>query len=161
MNSCSDTDLNLNSSSGSCIVMYHINTEIKEQYKNSQLKMGRDLNAWFICMFCRAVGLRWALIPGRCLSPSSGGCVVWWCDIWSSASSLFILCRGWQCVEGSVRGYGVSSMHVDFTSHGSATEEYGPLFFTLYSMACRATACLLTSGSFCCLGIKITSRIDL
>lgn len=60
MNSCSD--LALNFVSGSCIVTYRINTRIREVLKKSQLKMGRDLNACFICMFCRAAGLRSALI---------------------------------------------------------------------------------------------------
>lgn len=93
MNSCSD--LALNFVSGSCIVTYRINTRIREVLKKSQLKMGRDLNACFICMFCRAAistdhcfgrcfGLCWFWCS--CLSLNSGECV-WWCDIWSSAFS--------------------------------------------------------------------------
>lgn len=74
---------------------------------------------------------------------------------------LVILCSGGQCAEGSVGAYHVISMHVAFISHGSATEEYVPLFYSLYSVACRVTACLPILGSFCCLKIKITSRIDL
>lgn len=56
MNSCSNLDLNC--VSGSSIVTYHIITRIRELLKKSQLKIGRDLNAWFICMFCRAVALQ-------------------------------------------------------------------------------------------------------
>lgn len=163
MNSCSD--LALNFVSGSCIVTYRINTRIREVLKKSQLKMGRDLNACFICMFCRAAistdhrfgrcfGLCWFWCS--CLSLNSGECV-WWCDIWSSAfsprHSLQWRTMCWR--------YHVISMHMAFISHGSTTEEYGPLFYSLYSVACRVTACLPILGSFCCLRIKITSRIDL
>lgn len=120
-----------------CVVC-HINIRIRELLKRSKFKMGRDLSAWFICMFPRAVELWWALtlaaffwlllVLMQLFVTELFWCEVWWCDIWSSASFLFIPCSGGQWVEGSERMFHVISTHVVFIGHRSATEAYGPLF---------------------------------